>query len=228
MCGRFVQIKRRRDYEAYLKARAARDTKPEEERSSWNVPPSTPSWVVRQIGGALRVDRLIWGLPATGGTGTRLVSNARVESASEKPLFRDAWQACRCLVPVEGWYEWQSIDGARKQPYFFHARSDNPILLAALWTGNNFVLLTAATHGALATVHTRRPVVIPPGEAQRWCDPLATWTPGDVEQIMTPEDAFEIVPVSDAVNSTRQDGPALIRAIDPALIARPDSLLPGF
>jgi putative SOS response-associated peptidase YedK len=229
MCGRFVQIKQRRDYERYMKALAARDTKLVDERSSWNIPPSSPSWVIREIEGALRVDRLMWGLAAPSGASDRsLVSNARLESAAERNLFREAWQSRRCLVPVEGWYEWQALGEGRKQPYFFFPRSGEPVLLAGLWTGHTFVLLTAATHGGLAAVHTRRPVALSRDEARRWCDPLAAWTTGEVESVMVAEDAFEVVPVSDAVNSTRQDGPALIKALDPASVRSADLLLPGF
>jgi putative SOS response-associated peptidase YedK len=229
MCGRFVQIKRRRDYERYLKALASRDTKPDDERSSWNVPPSSPSWVVREIDGVLRVDRLMWGMAAPSSAADRsLVSNARLESAAEKNLFREAWQSRRCLVPVEGWYEWQALGEGRKQPYFFSLRSGEPALLAGLWTGSAFVLLTAATHDALAAVHARRPVALSPEEARRWCDPAEAWTAGEVERLMVAESAFEVVPVSDAVNSTRQDEPALIKAIDPASVRGADLLLPGF
>jgi putative SOS response-associated peptidase YedK len=225
MCGRFVQMKRRRDYEEYLRLLESLDDKLEE-NPSWNIPPSQAVWVVRQREGDLRIDRLTWGWPA-GGEG-RLITNARAESASEKPMFRDAWLARRCLVPVEGWYEWQALGAKSKQPYFFSLRSGEPALLAGLWTGDAFVLLTAATHAALAVVHTRRPVVLPLDEARRWCDAAAVWTRDKLERAMTPEDRFDIVPVSTAVNGTRQDGPELVQRIEDAQVARRDLLLPGF
>lgn len=228
MCGRFVQMKRLREYERFVEALASRDAGPDDERSSWNIPPSSPSWAVRLIDGVLRVDRLMWGWTSPGEPGSRLVSNARIESAAEKNLFRDAWRSRRCLVPVEGWYEWQALGGGRKQPYFFSLHSGEPVLLAGLWTGSAFVLLTAATHGALAAVHSRRPVALSREEARRWCDPAQEWTRDEAEGVMLPEDAFAVVPVGDAVNSTRQDGPALIKAIDPASVRGADLLLPGF
>jgi putative SOS response-associated peptidase YedK len=225
MCGRFVQIKRRRDYEEYMRMLASRDRKLEE-HPSWNIPPSKTVWTVRQAGGELGIDRLTWGWPA--GAEGRLVSNARVESAQEKPLFRDAWRTRRCLVPVEGWYEWQALGPKSKQPYFFAPRSGEPALPAGLWTEDAFVLLTAATHAALAAIHTRRPVALSLDQARRWCDTAAVWTRDELERAMTSEDQFDIVPVSAAVNGTRQDGPELVQRITDAQVARRDLLLPGF
>jgi putative SOS response-associated peptidase YedK len=101
-------------------------------------------------------------------------------------------------------------------------------LLAGLWTGEAFVLLTAATHATLAAIHTRRPVALPLDEARRWCDPDAVWTREELERAMTPEDRFDLVPVSTAVNGTRHDGPELVQRIADAQVARRDLLLPGF
>lgn len=227
MCGRFVQLKRRRDYELYLQMLARREGKLEiEEKPSWNIPPSSLVWAVRHRDGELQVDRLTWGWPAT--AENRLVSNARMEGAAEKRLFREAWQARRCLVPVEGWYEWHALGGGRKQPYFFSLRSLEPALLAGLWMGEAFVLLTGETHGPLAAVHHRRPVAIPRAEARRWCEPREAWTQEELAHVTVPEDAFEITPVGSAVNSTRQDGPELVQPIDAAQVARADLMLPGF
>jgi len=225
MCGRFVQIKRRRDYEEYMRMLASRDRKLDE-HPSWNIPPSKQVWAVRQGGGELSVDRLTWGWPA--GVEGRLVSNARVESAPEKPMFRDAWLARRCLVPVEGWYEWQALGGGRKQPFYFTARSGEPTLLAGLWAGDALVLLTCATDGPLAAIHSRRPVAVPLDAGRRWCDPDAVWTGEELVGAMVTEESFDIVPVSEAVNSTRQDGPELVQRIEDAKVARADLLLPEF
>jgi putative SOS response-associated peptidase YedK len=225
MCGRFVQIKRRRDYEEYLRMLASLGPKLEE-HSSWNIPPSRAVWAVRQVGGEMRIDRLTWGW--TAGAEGRLVSNARVESAAEKPMFRESWLARRCLVPVEGCYEWQTLGGGRKQPFYFSARSGGPTLLAGLWTGDALVLLTCATRGPLAVVHSRRPVAVRLEEGRRWCDPTAVWTGEELAGVMVTEESFEVVPVSEAVNSTRRDGPELVQRIEDAKVARADLLLPGF
>jgi putative SOS response-associated peptidase YedK len=175
------------------------------ERPSWNIPPTATSWVGRHVAGELVVDRLTWGFQGPGS----LVSNARVETAAEKHLFRDAWRGSRCVVPVDGWYEWKAEDG-HKQPFYFTLSSGDPTLLAGLWNGDRFVLLTAETHGPLRAVHTRRPVALARATIDEWLRSEAQWDNNRAAAGMVDEGAFAQLLVSDRVNSTRNDGPELL------------------
>lgn len=211
MCGRYVQIRARKEYERYVRTlRPARKTA--EERPRWNIAPSTTSWVISAEADGFAVDRLTWGIEGTHG----LLSNARLETAADKPAFRDAWAASRVLVPVEGWYEWQSgLD--QKQPFYFTPPEGEPVLLAALRKGDRFTLLTGGTRGALRTVHTRRPAALPLSRAEEWCDFKSVWTPEKLEAALVAEGVYLQIPVGSEVNSTRNDGPQLIEHRKPQL-----------
>jgi putative SOS response-associated peptidase YedK len=212
MCGRYVQMKRRRDYERYLQARARGL---EDDRPTWNLPPSASSLVARQDGDGVVLARLNWGFESAGAGGPRLVSNARIETVSQKAMFRDSWKIGRCIIPSEGWYEWRRQDGP-KQPFFFRLPDDEPVLLAGLWRNGRFVILTAETYGALRQVHHRRPVALDLATAQGWLkDTAGALPPEALIAAQIAEDVFEAVPVSQQVNSTRNDGPKLIEPANP-------------
>lgn len=211
MCGRYVQSKAYRDYQRCVRA-VARGGETSERRS-WNVAPSTTSLVAMKEGTDLVLQRLTWGLLGANG----LISNARVETASEKPTFRSAWRESRGIVPVDGWYEWQTDLNGRKQPYFFTPPGGEPVLLSALIQGDRFTLITTETHSALRAVHTRRPAAIPLDRVEQWCDPGAAWTPEELQAALVPEDAYQQVAVGTGVNSTRHDGPELISPRKPQL-----------
>ena len=144
--------------------------------------------------------------------------NARGETVAEKPAFREAFKARRCLVPADGWYEWlKRPDG--KQPYFMTRPDGGPLAFAGLWSvwGSEeqrlltTTVITTAAVGDLAAVHDRMPLVLPP---ERWAD----WLSADDASGLLAADAswlarLEIRPVGSAVGDVRNDGPELIRAI---------------
>jgi len=191
----------------------------DEDRPSWNIPPSASSLVARADQEGVYLDRLTWGFPSPVPGGPPLVSNARVESAATKTLFRESWQSRRSITPVEGWYEWKRQDGAAKQPFFFHLQGGGPMYLAGLWQGDRFVVLTSETSGRLREVHHRRPVALDLAAARRWLSPDdSPATAGDLEREQIPESVLVATPVSAKVNSTRHDGPDLIEPCAPAAV----------
>jgi putative SOS response-associated peptidase YedK len=175
--------------------------------------------------------------------GARLV-NARAETLAEKPAFRGAYAKRRCLVPADGYYEWyQPTDGVvgrsgkpLKQPFFIHRTDGHPLAMAGLyewwkdpdidpddpaaWRLTCTVITTAATD-AIGRIHDRMPMVIEARDWASWLDPEAN---GDPQRLLTPagETGLDAYPVSTAVNNVRNNGPALIEAIE----AEPD-VLPG-
>ena len=157
--------------------------------------------------------------------------NARLEEAAAKPMWRDAWARSRCLVPAEGWYEWQALERVdpatgeirkAKEPHFIR-RKDGALLcfagLASWWknpqTGEalrSCAIVTAEASGALAEIHDRAPVVLPESAHAAWLDRKLT-DPAKVDAIAAarvPPDAFTHWKVRLLVNDTGRDGPELI------------------
>jgi len=161
--------------------------------------------------------------------------NARLEEAADKPMWRDAWSRARCLVPAEGWYEWQAVEHVdpatgeivpAKQPCFIR-RKDAALFcfagLTAYWknpqTGEGLrscAILTAAAAGALAEIHRRAPVVLPREAYEAWLDRRLV-DPQKVKQVAerrVPPSEFAHWKVRLLVNSAKSDGPELIERLD--------------
>lgn len=188
---------------------------------------------------SLRVVR--WGLVPSWSkdpkAGARMI-NARSESAAEKPSFRKALQARRCLLPADGWYEWQR-GPEHKQPYYTHYADGSSLAMAGLWEfwkpkddpGNLYpdglvtaCVLTTAAVGPLAQVHDRMPLVLPPSAWDRWLDPDAG--SDSVTDLIVPPSAelvatMELRPVSALVNSVRNNGPELLAELVAEDVAEP-------
>jgi putative SOS response-associated peptidase YedK len=171
-----------------------------------------------------------WSKDAKGGA--RMI-NARAESAAQKPSFRRALSSRRCLLPADGWYEWQRAED-RKQPYYTHRRDGRSLAMAGLWEywkgeGHEDGLvtacvLTAAAVGPLARVHDRMPLLLPPSAWDAWLDPDGgTDTVADLLAPPSPDlvAELELRPVSPAVNSVRNNGPELLAPLPPGEVAAP-------
>jgi putative SOS response-associated peptidase YedK len=113
--------------------------------------------------------------------GNRMI-NARAETVAEKPAFREALARSRCLVPADGYYEWQRQDGKgqRKQPFYIRLRDGRPFAFAGLWerwTGpdgtavETCAILTTEPNESLRAIHDRMPVILTPNEYDQWLDP---------------------------------------------------------
>jgi putative SOS response-associated peptidase YedK len=144
-----------------------------------NIAPTQPVPVVFLENGARHFRLMRWGLLPAWVKDPRqftLLINARTETVLEKPAFKNAMKRRRCLVPADGYYEWQS-SGKIKQPYFIYPRDRQPIGFAGLmetWVGPNgeeldtVAIVTAAASADLASLHHRVPVTIAPGDFDRW------------------------------------------------------------
>ena len=131
--------------------------------------------------GARAIARLRWGLVPSwsrdASTGSRLI-NARAESVHFKPSFRAAFRRRRCLLPVNGWFEWQQ-SGRRKQPYFLTLNNGSPLSLAALWERwekgsgplETFTIITTVASPSLEDLHHRQPAIIHPPLVQQLARP---------------------------------------------------------
>ena len=143
--------------------------------------------------------------------------NARSETASTNPAFRDALKSRRCLIPADGFYEW-SRTGKTKQPYCFEVNDGQLFAFAGIWegwrdsTGNRIKtcsILTTTPNAVTASVHDRMPVILDPDSYDLWLDPgmkdVAT-----ISDLLKPYDArlMRCFPVSTRINSVANDDEA--------------------
>jgi putative SOS response-associated peptidase YedK len=207
MCGRFVSPDT-----AAIEAQwqiARRNSNPFGRR--FNVAPAAEIPILYADEGRLALASARWGLVPhwwREGKPPRFAHNARLEEAASKPLWRDAMRRTRCLVPALGWYEWRESD---RQPFYFRPREDRLIALAGLmarWmdpaTGESLLscaVLTTQAGAALAAVHDRMPVALPPEAEAAWLEAGA---------VRTAPEALAWHPVRRLVNSSRAEGPELI------------------
>ena len=146
-----------------------------------NIAPTQPIPVVILENGGRHFRLMRWGLIPAWVKDPRkfaLLINARSETVTEKPAFKNAIRRRRALVPADGYYEWQDA-GGRKRPFFIHRRDGEPVGFAALcetWMGPNgeeqdtVAIVTAPASPDLASLHHRVPVTISPDAFERWLD----------------------------------------------------------
>ena len=203
---------------------------------SYNVAPRATVYAVRdRAGGAggfadrrRYLSELRWGLIPSWAkdakVGDRMI-NARAESLADKPAYERAFRRHRCLVPAEGFYEWQRR-GSRKQPMFIHRRDGEPMAFAGLWAAwrddasdtdwlRSCAIVTTNANNTLAPLHDRMPVVLEERDWDGWLDPDT----GDVDalaRLLQPasDDLLVAYPVGTAVNSADNDGPELVERVE--------------
>lgn len=193
----------------------------------YNIAPTQPIAVVRLIEGERQIALMRWGLlpswvkdPAK----FSLLINARGETVREKPAFRAAMKYRRCLIPVNGFYEWQRT-GDRKRPFYIRPGSGEPMAFAGLWetwTGPNgeeldtAAIVTTAANATLTPIHDRMPVIVPPDAFDLWLN-TGMVDPTTAEAIIrpAPDDLLESFEVSTAVNRAANDNPMLIEPAAP-------------
>lgn len=190
-----------------------------------NIAPTQPIPVVIVENGIRHFRLMRWGLlPAWVKDVSKftLLINARAETVREKPAFKNAIRRRRCLIPADGYYEWQA-SGKRKQPYFIHRRDGAPIGLAGLaetWIGpygeelDTVAIVTAAASADLAVLHHRVPVTISADDFERWLD-CSDDNAENVMALLTPpaEGEFTWQEVSTRVNRVANDDAQLILPI---------------
>lgn len=190
------------------------------EGARFNVAPSQPLPAVLNVAPRTLV-AVRWGLVPRWASDPKIankLSNARSESVRQKPAFRDAFKHRRCVLLVDGFYEWKR-DGAKKRPFLFHRVDDQPFPLAGLWeewTGPDGTLwrtctvLTCGPNPVMAPIHDRMPVVIPPEKLDSWLAPETD--EATLTAMLQPIDAsyLRCDEVSSVVNDARHEGPDCI------------------
>jgi putative SOS response-associated peptidase YedK len=193
-------------------------------RRRWNVAPTDEVLTVTTTReGEPRGELLRWGLvphwAKDPGMGAKMI-NARAETVAEKPAFRDAFAARRCLIVADGFYEWRR-EGGRPQPMWITRADGEPFAFAGLWATwhgpdervlRTCSIVTTHANDALAPIHDRMPVMLAPETEADWLDPAAP--PELLHELLRPAPDREVAhrPVGYAVNSVRNDGPECLEA----------------
>lgn len=159
-------------------------------------------------------------LPARSAAGRpMLIGNARSETILAKPSFREAAQLRRCLIPADGFYEWEK-QGDTRLPHYFTLRDRQPFFFAGLWepatagTPAAFCIVTTTPNPLLAAIHDRMPVILGPNSGPAWLgdEPLA---PARLAQLCRPLPADKMTGqrVDPRVNNARYESPDCVDAV---------------
>jgi putative SOS response-associated peptidase YedK len=192
----------------------------------YNIAPTQPVPIVRQNpAGRREMVLLRWGLIPSWSKGpdSRFsMINARVETVAAKPAYRTAFRYRRCLVPVDGFYEWRATDSG-KQPYVLRRCDGAPMALAGLWEhwqdadGNELescTILVREANAQVRAVHERMPVIITPDSFDLWLD-IHAQKPQPLETLLAVQQPpeLEIYPVGRAVNNPRAGSASLLEPL---------------
>lgn len=219
MCGRFTLATPEQDLAVQFNLPEVPDLQPR-----YNIAPTQPVAAVRlpTADGDRELVMLHWGLipfwAKDPGIGSRMI-NARAETVAEKPAFRAAFRRRRCLVPADGFYEWQKQNGS-KQPFYIRLQDGRPFAFAGLWERwqdeeggviESCTLLTTRPNELIRPLHNRMPVILHPHNYAVWLDPEVE----DLDVLRRlldpyPPSEMEAYAVSRYVNAPRNEGPDCI------------------
>lgn len=224
MCGRFVSVTSVEELQEQFSIDQVRTTALP---GRYNVAPSTDVYAVIEDASTRRLGTMRWGFVphwARQLKGTRQPINARIESVASSRMFARSLATKRCLLPADGFYEWQDRgDGLRKQPYHIAAPDGTPLAFAAIYTSwrdpsvtdakllFSTAIVTTAARGRMTEIHDRMPVILPPTLWRDWLTADADAAPhllGAVRALGAPR--LRATAISDRVNNVRNDGPELL------------------
>ena len=173
----------------------------------FNIAPGAEVLLLRGGGAALARWGLVPSWARDPATGAKMI-NARAETISQKPAFRDAYRRRRCLIPASGFYEWRS-EGGRKQPYYVFPAAGELFAFAGIWERRadleSCAIVTTGANAAMVPIHDRMPVILAPADYVPWLE--------GAEGLLRPcpAGAIALRRVGRAVNDARNDSAALIQ-----------------
>ena len=217
MCGRFYLAPTTAELKKTFRINDVPDLAPR-----YNIGPTQVSVIVVGAGRDRTLRTARWGLvppwsrDLSVGAG---MFNVPAEAIDDKPVFRTAFRAQRCLVPASGFYEWQTSRADRRRPYRIALRSRTLFGFAGLWEKwvpeggepvHTFTIITTRANKLVSEVHERMPVIIAPADYQRWL----SGPEQSVKRLLVPfTGGMTITAVSDRVNDIKADDVALIAPI---------------
>jgi putative SOS response-associated peptidase YedK len=233
MCGRVVQVTAPLQV-AILCGLDVPDTRFANVPSRYNAAPSQDLWAIRQNNdtGERSLDLLKWGLVPYWSKAKPKPPpiNAKSETVQKVTMFWDAYRRRRCIMPVDLFFEWKAIKGARaKQPYAIGMKDGSGFGLAGLWENwkdpstnewtRTFAVLTTEANELVADIHERMPVILKPEDYDRWLG-----TEPDPRDLLGPFPAelMRMWPISTRVNSPKNDDADLLTPVSPDSSASPE------
>jgi putative SOS response-associated peptidase YedK len=220
MCGRYALDQNARELANHFDLLEVPDLAPR-----YNIAPSTPVLAVHRAARGRVGALMTWGLEPTwtrkGEDAKKYPRpiNARAESITERPMFRGAFKARRCILPASGFYEWRRPALGPAQPFYIHPANDPVFAFAGLFEPGigdgpaSCCIITTGANELMATIHDRMPVILDVADLARWLDPGTA--PGALEALLVPAPADEMLahPVSTRVNAARNEGRELTEAV---------------
>ena len=224
MCGRYRLSRRKELIEEYFATASEED----EWSPRFNIAPTQPVPVIRQNPEEpiRELSLMRWGLIpswAKDPSVSASMINARSETASTKPAFRDALESRRCLIPADGFYEWVRA-GKTKQPYCFEINDGELFAFAGLWDRwknpsgewvKTCTILTTTPNAVTSAVHDRMPVMLDPDSYDLWLDP-GMQNVAAVSDLLKPSDAraMRCYPISTRINYVANDDEECSRPVE--------------
>lgn len=226
MCGRYTQTAEAAELQEFFQTEQNEVAKL---AANYNITPASDVYVVDELSGSRQLRIVQWGLIPSWQRDlktARPMINARSETASEKPYFRDAFKTSRAIVPATGWYEWQTIgladDDKTKQPFYLRGAASSQLAFAALLSAvradsgewlRTVAILTTGPCPELLEIHDRMPVILNPSDWAEWLNPKSAVEP--LKRFFHPTTALAVTahPVSQQVNSNKATGAELILPI---------------
>jgi putative SOS response-associated peptidase YedK len=230
MCGRYVSSSTADEIAKYFGVDAIGDAELE---PNYNVAPTAGVYAIAERAEARTLDAYRWGLvphwAKDPGIGNKMI-NARAETIATKNSYRSAFKRKRCIIPVNGFYEWTKVEGEdRKQPLYIYRADGDMMGFAGLyetWQArdadgeyfgdvlNSTTIITGEPNKKMAEVHHRMPVILAPSDWGRWLDSTNDDT-DSLQKLLVPapDDLIDMHPVSTEVNNARNKGAHLIDAL---------------
>ena len=232
MCGRFVSSSSPERIAAYFGAEQNVDTLGQ----NFNVAPTNDIYgVVADAEGARELQSFHWGLIPVWAKERKIgqkMINARSETIAEKPAFKGVFKKYRCIIPMDGFYEWAAgVEGGpvtkagklAKRPHFIHRSDGEPLAVAGIWAAwrdkeedpegpwlHSASVVTTSANEFMSQIHDRMPVILPSAMWDMWLDPANQQI--DVLSsllVPAPEHLLEMHEVATDVNNVRNKGPHL-------------------
>jgi putative SOS response-associated peptidase YedK len=222
MCGRYTLFKDNQELAKRYNLAKAPDYK-----TNYNITPGQIMPIIKSENSSLTATMMKWGLVPKWAKDPKIgykLINARADTIFEKPIWKNLILHKRCLVPFNGFYEWQRDIKEQKQPYYIHPKKQAIASFAGIWEvfsdteGQNwhtYAIITTSPNQEMSAVHDRMPVILKPNQEASWLDPSLD-NPQDIQQFFKPltDGDLEVYKVSKDVNSPRHNSQELIYALD--------------
>ena len=224
MCGRFVQTQSAETYAEYF---SVGDILADPQPPSWNVAPTDTVYAVAEHSDQRQLGTFEWGLIPWWAKDRKIAAkhiNARVETIADRAAFRDSFREKRCIIPADGFYEWEKKEKG-KLPHYIYRSTGDPLALAGLWASwkdpeseerrRTCTIITGEPNDVVAPLHNRMPVILPESIWDAWLDPTIE-DPSTLRTLLGSVDSPPLAEhaVSTLVNKVANNLPDLVKPLE--------------